>query len=88
MPLWTCHETILASRQRLLILRRNYEKIKRLNNFTNPLVKEINEKIAKLLEEYSDEYYDPYVFENRWENDRFLQDEEVAMNKRETNSFV
>jgi precorrin-6B methylase 1 len=54
-----------------------------LNNFTNPLVKEINEKIAKLLEEYGDEYYKLYVFENRWENDRFLQDEEVAINKRE-----
>ena len=30
-----------------------------------------------------DEYYKLYVFENRWENDRFLQDEEVAINKRE-----
>ena len=54
-----------------------------LNNFTNPLVKEINEKIAKLLEKYSDEYYKLYIFENRWENDRFLQDEEIAINKRE-----
>ena len=59
------------------------ENKKVLNNFTNPLVKEINEKIAKLLEEYSDEYYKLYVFENRSENDRFLQDEEVAINKRE-----
>jgi hypothetical protein len=47
-------------------------RFKEIDNFKNPLVKEINEKINKLLKEYGRENYKPLIWKDEQENYIFI----------------
>jgi len=48
------------------------KKFKEIDNFKNPLVKEINDKINKLLKEYGKEYYKPLIWKEEQGNYIFI----------------